>query len=73
MKEMLAFVTIIITQDTDGMPVGTKYVSTEPVPCVETITEITDVIESMGGKADAFCEYTYAPRKSIRPKARPVD
>lgn len=73
MIETLAFVTIIVTQGTVDIPEGTQFRSTEPIVCITGTDEGIKMIEGMGGKADAFCEYTYAPVKSIRPKARPVD
>lgn len=73
MIETLAFVTIIVTQGTVDIPEGTQFRSTEPIVCITGTDEGIKMIEGMGGKADAFCEYTYAPVKSIRLKARPVD
>ena len=72
MIEKLAYVTIIITQQgTTDIPVGTQFRSTEPIRCITGTDEGIKMIERMGGKADAFCEYTYAPATSIRPKMRP--
>lgn len=72
MSKTLAFVTIIVTHTgTSGIPVGTEFVSTEPVPCITGSDEGIKKIEQLGGKADAVCDYTFAPATSIRPKARP--
>ncbi len=71
MIETLAYVTIIVTQGTADIPEGTQFRSTEPIACIAGTDEGIAMIEEMGGKADAFCDYTYAPAKSIRPKARP--
>ena len=70
MIETLAFVTIVVTQPTADIPAGTQFRSTEPIRCITGTDEGIAQIELMGGKADAFCEYTYAPARSIRPKAR---
>lgn len=70
MIDKLAYVTIIVTQGTADIPVGTQFKSTEPIVCITGTDEGIKVIEDMGGKADALCEYTYAPATSIRPKAR---
>lgn len=70
MIEKLAFVTIVVTQGTTDIPAGTQFRSTEPIRCITGTDEGIKMIEDMGGKADAFCEYTFAPAKSIRPKAR---
>ena len=71
MLETLAFVTIVVTQGTADLPVGTEFRSTEPIVCITGTDEGIKMIEDMGGRADAFCDYTYAPARSIRPKARP--
>lgn len=71
MIETLAFVTIVVTQGTTDIPAGTQFRSTEPIACILGTDEGIRKIELMGGKADAFCDYTYAPAQSIRPKARP--
>lgn len=68
---MLAFVTIVVTVGTAEMPAGTVFVSTEPVDCITGTDEGIAKVEAMGGKADAFCDWTFAPATSIRPKARP--
>ena len=70
MSKSLAFVTILVTQGTADIPVGTEFVSVDPVACITGTDEGIKMIEEMGGKADAFCNYTYAPARSIRPKAR---
>ena len=70
MIETLAFVTIVVTQPTADIPAGTQFRSTEPVRCSANIDHGIKVIELLYGKADGFCEYTYAPARSIRPKAR---
>ena len=71
MIETLAFVTIVVTQGTADIPAGTQFRSTDPIVCITGTDEGIQMIEDMGGKADAFCDYTYAPATSIRPKARP--
>ena len=68
---MLAIVTIVVTVGTADMPAGTLFVSTEPVVCITAADEGIAKVEAMGGKADAFCDYTFAPATSIRPRARP--
>lgn len=73
MIEKLAFVTIVVTQGTADIPAGTQFRSTEPIRCITGTEEGIKMIERMGGKADGFCEYTYAPATSIRPKARPEE
>ena len=70
MIETLAFVTIVVTQGTADIPAGTQFRSTEPLRCTVGIDHGIKVIELLDGKADGFCEYTYAPARSIRPKAR---
>ena len=71
MIDMLAFVTIVVTQGTAGMPTDTEFYSTEPVVCGEAMDMMIEAIEGVGGKADGFCEYTYAPIGSVRPVIRP--
>lgn len=70
MSKTLAFVTIVVTQGAGDIPTGTQFRSTEPIVCITGSAEGVKMIEAMGGKADVFCEYTYAPARSIRPKAR---
>ena len=71
MVDMLAFVTIVVTQGTSGMPTGTEFYSTEPVVCGEAMDMMIEAIEEVGGEADGFCEYTHAPVESVRPMMRP--
>ena len=71
MVDMLAFVTIVVTQGTSGMPTGTEFYSTEPVVCGEAMDMMIEAIEEVGGEADGFCEYTHAPVESERPVMRP--
>ena len=71
MIETLAFVTIIVTQETPDFPKGYSFTLNEPVQCAIGIDQGIKTIELMGGKADGFCDYTFAPARSIRPKARP--
>lgn len=66
MIDMLAFVTIVVTQGT-----GMEFYSTEPVVCGEAMDMMIEAIEEVGGKADGFCEYTHAPVESVRPVMRP--
>ena len=70
MIETLAFVTIVVTQPTPDFPKGYTFTLNEPVRCSIGIDQGIKTIELMGGKADGFCKYTYAPAYSIRPKAR---
>lgn len=70
MIETLAFVTIVVTQGVEGAPAGATFTTTEPVACIESANAGIKLIEDLGGKADAFCDYTYAPATSLRPKAR---
>lgn len=70
MIETLAFVTIVVTQGTADIPAGTEFRSTEPAVCIAATDEGIALIEAAGGKANAFCKYTYAPARSIRPRAR---
>lgn len=71
MFEQLAYVTIVVTQGTADIPVGTQFRSTEPIDCITGTDEGIAMIENkFNGKADAFCDYTFAPATSIRPKAR---
>jgi hypothetical protein len=71
MIETLAFVTIVVTQGSADIPAGTQFRSIEPIRCITGTDEGIKMIESMapGMKADGFCDYTYAPAYSIRPKA----
>lgn len=73
MIDTLAYVTIVVTQGTSDIPAGTQFRSTDPVVCITGTDQGIKMIEDMGQgmKADAFCDYTYAPATSIRPKARP--
>ena len=71
MIDMLAFVTIVVTQGTAGMPAGIEFYSTEPVVCGEAMDMMIEAIEAVGGKADGVCEYTRAPVESERPVMRP--
>lgn len=71
MSKTLAFVTIVVTQGAGDLPAGTQFRSTEPIVCITGSAEGIKKIEEMGGKADAFCEYTFAPVTSPRPKMRP--
>lgn len=70
MSKTLAFVTIVVTQGVEGLPAGSEFILTQPVQCAIGIDQGIKTVELMGGKADGFCEYTYAPARSIRPKAR---
>ena len=70
MIDMLALVTIVVTQGTIGMPTGTEFYSTEPVICAEAMDMMIQAIEEVGGKADGFCTYTHAPVESVRPVMR---
>ena len=70
MIEKLADVTIIGTQGTADIQEGTQFIAIEPIRCIAGTDEGISMIEEVGGKADAFCDYTYAPAKSIRTKAR---
>jgi hypothetical protein len=68
--ETLAFVTVVITQGVEGLPTGLALETDQPVQCVPVANEILQKVEAMGGQADIFCDYTAAPIKSLRPKAR---
>lgn len=65
MSETLAFVVIVVTQVIAGVPTVTEFRSVDPMVC--------DVaaIEEMVPEAKVFCDYTYAPVTSIRPRMRP--
>lgn len=68
--ETLAFVTMIITQGAEGLPVGLTMETNHPVQCIAASEAITERVEQLGAKVDLFCEYTQAPARSLRPKAR---
>ena len=70
MLETLAFVTVVVTHGVDGLPAGTEFKTNDPVRCLE-MGKFIVAIESLGARADGFCDYTFAPARSIRPKARP--
>lgn len=75
MIETLAFVTIIVTQDVDpkhgySLPEGSTFTLNQPLRCGIGIDQGIKTVELMGGKADGYCDYTFAPARSIRPKAR---
>ena len=73
MFNKLAIVTIVVTQGSADIPAGTLFVATDPGDCITGTDEGIKMIEDMGGKADAFCDYTFAPATSLRPKARPLE
>ena len=71
MFERLAFVTITVTQGVDGLPTGSQFRTDDPVRCSVSMAELIRRVEDIAnGKADGSCEYTFAPARSIRPKAR---
>ena len=70
MFEMLAFVTITVTQGVDGLPTGSQFRTNDPVRCSVNMEWLIARVEELGGKADGCCDYTFAPARSIRPKAR---
>jgi len=70
MIETLAFVTIVVTQGTPEIPLGTRFYSREPVECAVAMDWAIQMIEDQGGKADGHCEYTHAPATSVRPTKR---
>lgn len=70
MFNKLAFVTITITQSIDGLPAGSQFRTDDPVKCSVNMAELIRRVEELGSKANGSCEYTFAPARSIRPKAR---
>lgn len=70
MLEKLAFVTIVITQGVEGLPEGTVFTTNDPVRCSVSMDQFIAEVEKLGAKANGFCDYTFAPARSIRPRAR---
>ena len=68
--EKLAFVTITVTHGVDGLPAGSQFRTDDPVRCSVNMAILIERVESVGGKANGSCDYTFAPARSIRPRAR---
>lgn len=70
MNEFLAIITFLITEPHSGHE--SRFSTDYPTNCVAVSERISERLEAEGFLVDTFCDYTRAPAKSMRPRARPV-